>query len=67
MKTLSNYQQAKTMLRAHAEYVKVFLGDKPAVRESINNYTDCICSDFDLTEHKRNLLSNYACTLHPKN
>jgi hypothetical protein len=60
------YQQAKSMLRSHAEYVKVqFSGDKPAIRQSINDYTDSICKDFKLSEYKRNLLSNYACKLHP--
>jgi hypothetical protein len=63
----SNYQQAKQMLRSHAEYVKVQFGtDKPAIRQSINDYTDAICRDFNLTEYQRDLLSNYACKLHPK-
>lgn len=60
------YQNAKNMLRSHAEYVKVqYRGDKPAIRQSINDYTDSICKDFNLTEYQRNLLSNYACKLHP--
>jgi hypothetical protein len=60
------YQQAKSMLRSHAEYVKVqFRNDKPAIRQSINDYTDSICKDYNLTEYQRNLLANYACKLHP--
>ena len=63
----TNYQSAKSMLRAHAEFVSVqFRGDKPAIRQSINDYTDEICKDFDLSEYHRNLLANYACKLHPK-
>jgi hypothetical protein len=63
----SNYQTAKSMLRSHAEYVKVqFRNDKPAIRQSINDYTDSICKDYNLTEYQRNLLANYACKLHPK-
>jgi hypothetical protein len=65
---MTNYQTAKSMLRSHAEYVKVqFRSDKPAIRQSINDYTDSVCKDFNLPEHQRNLLSNYACKLHPKN
>lgn len=64
----TKYQMAKTMLRSHAEYTKVqFRNDKPAIRQSINDYTDGICRDFNLSEYQRNLLSNYAGTLHPKN
>jgi hypothetical protein len=67
MKT-TKYQEAKNMLRSHAEYVKVqFRSDKPAIRQSINDYTDSICKDFNLTNYQRDLLSNYACKLHPKN
>ena len=62
-----NYQTAKTMLRAHAEYVKAqFRGDKPAIRQSINDYLDSVCRDFRLSEYHQGLLSNYACKLHPK-
>lgn len=64
---MTNYIFAKSKLRSHAEYVSVlFKGDKPAIRQSINDYTDSICKDFNLTECERNLLSNYACKLHPK-
>lgn len=65
---MTNYQHAKSMLRSHAEYVSVqFRGDKPAIRQSINDYTDSICKDFTLTEYEQSLLHNYACKLHPKN
>ena len=65
---MNNYQVTKTKLRSHAEYVKVlYKGDKPAIRQSINDYTDMISKEYDLSEYQRNLLSNYACTLHPKN
>jgi len=63
---MTTYQNAKNMLRSHAEYVKVqYRGDNPAIRQSINDYTDSICKDFNLTEYHRDLLSNYACKLHP--
>jgi len=63
---MTQYQTAKSMLRSHAEYVKVqFRGDKPAIRQSINDYTDSICKDMQLSEYHINLLSNYACKLHP--
>ena len=63
---MTQYQTAKSMLRSHAEYVSVqFRGDKHAIRQSINDYTDSICRDFNLSEYHRNLLANYACKLHP--
>jgi len=66
MKT--KYQYAKSKLRSHAEYVSVqFRGDKPAIRQSINDYADSISKDFNLSEYQRNLLSDYTCKLHPKN
>ena len=65
---MTKYQETKTMLRSYAEYVSVqFKGDAPAIRQSINDYTDSICKDYDLSDYQRNLLHNYACTLHPKN
>lgn len=64
MKT--KYQEAKSMLRSHAEYTSVrFRGDKPAIRQSINNYVDSISREYDLNNYQRDLLSNYACKLHP--
>lgn len=66
-KVMTDYQQAKDKLRCHAEWIKVYFeGDKPAIRQSINDYTHSICRDFDLSEYNRNLLSNYACKLHPR-
>lgn len=63
----TNYQQAKSMVRAHAEYVSVqYRGDKPMIRQSINDYADHVSRDFDLTNHQRDLLANYVCTLHTK-
>jgi hypothetical protein len=65
---MTNYQQAKSMLRSYAGYISVqFRDDKPAIRQCINEYTHAICSDYNLTEYKQNLLHNYACKLHPKN
>lgn len=63
---MTNYQTTKTMLRSHAEYVKVqFRGDKPTIRQSINDYTDMIGRDYSLNDYQKNLLANYACKLHP--
>jgi hypothetical protein len=65
---MSNYQEAKSLLRSHAEYVSVLLrGDKPGIRQSINDYADSVGRDYKLTEYQKNLLANYACKLHPKN
>jgi hypothetical protein len=64
---MTNYQEAKDKLRSYAQWTKArFRNDKPAIREAINIHTHELASDFDLTEHKKNLLHNYACALHPK-
>lgn len=57
---MTQYQQMKSMLRSHAEYVNVqFRGDKPAIRQSINDYADSICKDYQASEYHRDLQSNY--------
>ena len=67
MKT--KYQQAKEQLKhASIQIKKDFKGDKPAIRMHINDSCDSIARDYyyRLTEYQKNLLSNYACKLHPK-
>ena len=64
---MTKYQNAKLMLRSHAEFVKALhRKDKPMIRQSINDYTDSICKDFRLTDRQTDLLSNFAAKLHPK-
>jgi hypothetical protein len=66
MKTISKYKQAKQMLKNIAnEYKEIFKNDKPAMRQLINDSVDAYSSWFNLSEHQTNLLSNYACKLHP--
>lgn len=68
MKPISNYQKAKQTLKNEAiEYKKVIKNDIPLIRMNINDDVDFISKHLNLSEHQRNLLSNYACTLHPKN
>lgn len=68
MKTISNYQIAKSTLKSVSLDAKAqYSTDKPMIRQTINDYLDYLCKDFNLSEYQRNLLSNYACTLHPKN
>ena len=63
---MTNYKQAKDKLRSHSEYVKVqFRGDKPAIRQSINDYADSIGREYDLSDYQKDLLANYVCKLHP--
>ena len=65
MKT--DYQTAKSKLQAYSDWIKAFAGnDKPMIKQGINDHADMLCKDFQLTEHQRNLLANYACKLHPK-
>jgi hypothetical protein len=68
MKTLSKYQQVKRLLKIGANQFKErFPNDKPMIRQLINDEVDYYCKDLNLSEHQRNLLSDYACKLHPKN
>lgn len=62
------YQNAKNDLKAVSQDAKAqHRNDKPAIRQTINDYVDYLCKDLNLSEYQRNLLSNYACKLHPKN
>ena len=66
MKT--TYQQAKNSLKNTANMAKSqFSNDKPMIRQIINDSVDFLCKELRLSEYQRNLLSNYACNLHPKN
>ena len=63
---MTNYQEAKDKLRSFAEWMKVKAdGDKPMVRQGINDYTHDLCADLKLSEYQQTLLHNYACKLHP--
>jgi len=65
MKTISNYQQAKQTIKNVADEVKKnHPTDKPLIRMTINDEVNNL--SYNLTEYQRNLLSNYACKLHPK-
>ena len=68
MKTISKYQQAKQTLKTISIEAKQNTpADKPLIRMIINDWVDHLSRDYSLTEHQRNLLSNCACKLHPKN
>ena len=65
MKT-SNYQKAKNSLKTTSKMAKSqFKTDKPMIRQIINDSVHFLSIEYDLTEPKRDLLANYACTLHP--
>ena len=65
---MTHYQNAKSSLKDVSQDAKAqYRNDKPAIRQTINDYVDYLCKDLNLSEYKRNLLSNYACKLHPKN
>ena len=64
---MTKYQSAKATLKAVALDAKAeHRTDKPMVRQIINDTCDSICRDLNLSERQRDLLSNYACKLHPK-
>jgi len=61
------YKTAKMNLKEVAiDAKKRFKTDKPMIRQIINDTADSICKNMQLSEYQRDLLSNYACTLHPK-
>jgi len=63
---MTNYQLAKSTLKSISLDAKsTFRNDLPAIRQTINDSADSICKGLNLSEHERNLLSNYACKLHP--
>lgn len=69
MNTETNYQQAKRHLKDNADTAKSqFNDDKPMIRQIINDTADIICKDshYNLADYQKDLLHNYACTLHPK-
>lgn len=64
---MTKYKQAKQQLKEVAEMAKSqYSNDKPMIRQIINDSVDFWCKEYDFNEYKRNLLSLYACTLHPK-
>ena len=63
---MTNYQNAKTELKETANFVKKhYPKDKPLQRQTINDKAYFLGSDFRLTPKQIELLSNYACKLHP--
>lgn len=68
MKTISKYQQAKKHLKNIKESISdEYKEDKPLIRTVINDTVYNLSREYNLTEYQRDLLSNYACKLHPKN
>ena len=62
------YKTAKENLKEVSKQAKRdFTNDLPAIRMIINDEVDTLSKDYNLSEYQRNLLSNYACKLHPKN
>lgn len=67
MKTKTTYQQVKVDLKEIADSAKIeYKNDLPAIRMIINDSADMLCKVYQFSDYYRNLLSNYACTLHPK-
>ena len=65
---MKTYQSIKQDLKDIADMAKSqYSNDKPMIRQIINDSVDFLCKEYQLSEYKRDLLSNYACKLHPKN
>lgn len=64
---MSNYQKVKDSLNAYAiEIRKQNPTDKPAQRQALNDYTDMLIREHQLSQREQSWLCNYCCTLHPK-
>ena len=67
MKTVSNYQIAKNELKNVANEAKrLHSTDKPLIRMYINDFADHLIKELNFSDYQTNLLSSYACKLHPK-
>lgn len=61
------YQTAKQSLKEITKEAKQnYTNDLPAIRMIINDGVDYLSKDLNLSKYERDLLSNYACKLHPK-
>lgn len=54
------------LLQEAKEAKKQFKNDLPAIRQCINDYSDYLSREYNLTEYQCDLLFNYACKLHEK-
>jgi len=64
---MTNYQIAKSTLKTISLDAKnEHRNDKPMIRMIINDSVDSISRDLRLDVYDSNRLSDYACTLHPK-
>jgi len=62
----SNYQQAKKELKIFSKEVKQeFKGDKPAIRQGLNDKAHYLISERNLSKHQTMLLQSFTCKLHP--
>lgn len=63
---MTTYQKLKAILKETAEEVRVrYKNDKPAQRMAINDTCDELIRSSSLSENKCELLTRYACKLHP--
>ena len=61
----TKYQLAKAELEDVVRSAKIYFGNNtPAINMAINDECDYICKNSTLSEYEKNLLCNYACTLH---
>lgn len=64
---MTQYMSIKRNLKDIADMAKSqFPNDKPAIRQIINDSVYFQCKEYQLNERERDMLSNYACKLHPK-
>ena len=67
MKIKTEYQNAKDFLKLTAKTAKSeYKNDKPAQRMIINDTVDFLCKNYQFSDYKCDLLSLFACKLHPK-
>jgi len=64
---MTRYMIIKSMLKEEADNLKAINStDKTLIRTALNDYTDYLIKEYQLSTFDRNRLSTYCCHLHPK-
>ncbi len=64
---MTRYMRIKSMLTEEAANLKAAnSSDKTLIRTALNDYTDFLIKEYQLSTFDQNRLVNYCCHLHPK-
>lgn len=64
---MTRYMRIKSMLTEEAANLKAAnYSDKTLIRTALNDYTDYLIKEYQLSTFNQNRLANYCSHLHPK-